>query len=194
MIGKPFTIGVHVRKRRAGTRRVESCWTIAPPLGPLRDAKGSWSWQTHALRVNYRVSALSSRLRLSSYHQELPIDQSIKLVRSNPNFGGVRWWFVCPRCARTVSKLHRPSNSSHFLCRDCHDLNYESAQISRTRAARLVRNEAHRLKTTTRLARLYILLNDADGQTVRWLNGCNPLPTRPGIIRQRHCVLFQTGI
>lgn len=60
--------------------------------------------------------------------------QSFPFSRSRPNFGGVRWWFLCPLvvngkpCRRRVSKLYLPYARSLFGCRHCHQLTYQSVQ------------------------------------------------------------------
>ncbi len=62
------------------------------------------------------------------------VDLSMPLVTSRPNFGGVRWWFLCPLtvdgkpCRRRVSKLYLPYARSLFGCRNCHRLTYQSVQ------------------------------------------------------------------
>lgn len=135
-------------------RRVESCLTIGPPLGVLRDTRSAWYWKEYGWLVQYRVSAASSRLRLTFNHG-LPVEQNIRLEHSEPNFGGVRWWFLCPRCKGRVSRLHLPSHAYYFLCRHCYDLSYESAQSSRMRSESFFRMIAHDLESTTRQARLW---------------------------------------
>jgi hypothetical protein len=60
----------------------------------------------------------------------------VKLLTTEPNFGGVRWWFACPftiegeRCNRRVAKLYLPPGEHEFGCRKCHDLTYQSSQES----------------------------------------------------------------
>jgi hypothetical protein len=52
--------------------------------------------------------------------------EQLVLLHSTPmRFGGVRWWFSCPRCSARCAKLYRPKGSK-FLCRICHDLTYQS--------------------------------------------------------------------
>src|SRR4029078_3134145 len=99
--------GTNVRTQIA-KRRVESCLTIGPPPGLFLDTVGVWYWKRYGWLVQYRVIASTSTLRLSFDHR-LPVDQDIKLDRTAPNYGGARWWFLCPRCSRRVSRLHRPS-------------------------------------------------------------------------------------
>ena len=58
-----------------------------------------------------------------------------QLVGTKPHYGGVRWWFLCSRCDRRVSRLHLPIQvRDYFLCRVCHNLTYESVQASRTKS------------------------------------------------------------
>jgi hypothetical protein len=49
--------------------------------------------------------------------EELAIDDKILLATSRPKFGGLRWWFVCPRLNRRVRKLYLPLGGRHFWSR-----------------------------------------------------------------------------
>ena len=51
-------------------------------------------------------------------------------VLTVPNFGGLRWWFVCPLSKRRATKLHLPPGKDCFAHRDAHDLTYRSCQES----------------------------------------------------------------
>lgn len=52
------------------------------------------------------------RLRLTYTHRgrvkDGRTDESVWFDTSHPHFGGVRWWFTCPRCGRRAAKLHLP--------------------------------------------------------------------------------------
>ena len=62
-----------------------------------------------------------------NYQSELiPIKERIPLTKTSPNFGGERFWFLCPDCNRRVRKLYRPENKLYFRCRICYDLMYQS--------------------------------------------------------------------
>jgi hypothetical protein len=54
------------------------------------------------------------------------IDDKIFLATSRPPFGGLRWWFVCPRENRRVRKLHLPLGGRHFWSRRAYELAYAS--------------------------------------------------------------------
>jgi hypothetical protein len=49
--------------------------------------------------------------------EPLAIDDKIFLATTRPPFGGLRWWFVCPRSNRRVRKLYMPLGGRHFWSR-----------------------------------------------------------------------------
>ena len=57
----------------------------------------------------------------------------VRLTRTVPARGGVRWWFVCPGpgCGKRVGKLYLPWGGTEWRCRGCHSLTYVSQQDSR---------------------------------------------------------------
>jgi hypothetical protein len=58
------------------------------------------------------------------------ISQGIYLLATTPNYGGIRWWFECPRCGNKVVKLYI-AKEPHFSCRRCANLTYNSCRNSR---------------------------------------------------------------
>ena len=64
------------------------------------------------------------------------IEYPVKLAVTNPNYGGKRYWFICPLrdkygpCGKRVAKLYRPNGSAYFGCRHCYNLTYQSCQDS----------------------------------------------------------------
>jgi hypothetical protein len=64
-------------------------------------------------------------------------DYKVNLTTTPFNFGGVRYWFVCPLsvngvyCGRRVAKLYKTPGADYFGCRHCYKLSYESRNESR---------------------------------------------------------------
>ena len=75
----------------------------------------------------------------SAFSDEEParaIEQQIQLTTTEPRFGGVRYWFVCPECEARVRTLHLPFGYfKRYECRSCHRLTYRSSQQSHTERA-----------------------------------------------------------
>jgi hypothetical protein len=53
-----------------------------------------------------------------------PIEQSVYLGWTRPQFGGRRPWFICPRCNRRVALLYLCGE--RWACRICCELAYRS--------------------------------------------------------------------
>lgn len=148
-------------KRRVRKHKVESCCRLAPPQGALRDAKHTWHFKVWDLYLRWQVIATSATLTLFPNHRLL-IEQTVQLHRTEPQFGGVRWWFLCPDCQRRVLYLCLPQNAHHFSCRSCHNLSYESTQSSHSASERHFQGLAREIGITTREARLWSHLTDSD--------------------------------
>jgi hypothetical protein len=64
-------------------------------------------------------------------------DYKVALTTTPCNFGGVRYWFICPLsrngvyCGRRVGKLYKAPGGDYFGCRHCYNLSYESRNESR---------------------------------------------------------------
>lgn len=56
-------------------------------------------------------------------------DYRISLTRSQCQFGGYRWWFLCPYCCQKVATLMDPGKGQ-YGCRSCLKLCYYSQQRS----------------------------------------------------------------
>ena len=65
--------------------------------------RGSWQWsyegsEPHA-RIGYEanlVDAEAAWLRLTYTASGNPMDYRVRLVTTEPTYGGCRWWFLCP--------------------------------------------------------------------------------------------------
>ncbi len=58
--------------------------------------------------------------------EDCQIDDLICLTTSRLPFGGIRWWFRCPRTYRRVRVLHLPLGGRHFRSRRAYRLAYAS--------------------------------------------------------------------
>lgn len=67
---------------------------------------------------------------------EMPFDYTVQVTSTTPNYGGRRWWWICPLvkhgqpCERRVAKLYIPGGATLLGCRHCYELTYESCQDS----------------------------------------------------------------
>ncbi len=98
---------------------------------------GSITWSNEASIV-FRFDMTESSqgvLKVSYALGKEKVEDSILLENTQPTFGGVRWWLLCPGwdsggrpCRRRVSKLYLPPGKRRFACRSCHHLTYSSSQ------------------------------------------------------------------
>jgi hypothetical protein len=135
--------------------RVESCLTIGTPRGVVHAMSGSWFWLRYGWRVSYDLVVGDNPYLHLRFNHGLDVKQTIRLSSTLLNYGGVRWWFICPECSRRVAHLHLPSRAFYFRCRHCYNLTYESAQASRSYSAAFFRRIANDLGGNPREARLW---------------------------------------
>jgi hypothetical protein len=120
--------------------------------------RGSWRWTYQDGRENsitYEATTLDQAcpfVRLSytitnpSTKEREPLNYAVELTTTQPRYGGLRWWFVCPLvvrccpCERRVGKIYLPPGGRYFGCRLCHDLTYHSTQAHDKRVDALRRN------------------------------------------------------
>jgi len=95
--------------------RWESMWTGREHASIAMESQGGMLW----FRYTVRDGGYAQNLRCG-----------ISLVSTTCHFGGVRWWFRCPRCTRRVGNLYIAPYNGHLQCRTCHDLVYASAQTA----------------------------------------------------------------
>ncbi len=115
-------------------------------LKEKRFAAGTLEWSRNGgeafSRISYTINIFSEadaamRLEYTRTQTKEAVDYKVKLITSKQNFGGVRWWFVCPLvvnnrvCSKRVGKLYLPSGAKYFGCRHCYDLTYTSSLESR---------------------------------------------------------------
>jgi hypothetical protein len=141
---------------------VEDCWTLDAnqfmregvfQVGEFR--KLGWVWRLtngpQQADLDYEVDATNLvrpwfRVSYRLIRTGEVLDYKISLTTSCPNYGGWRWWFLCPlsvggrMCGRRVGKLYLPPFGRYYGCRNCHDLTYTSCQRSDKRVSRLKQN------------------------------------------------------
>lgn len=79
--------------------------------------RGSIRYRTEAdgLRLIYRASKGGQEWR--------DVNELIPFAWTNANFNGRRRWFVCLSCSRRCRIIY---GGTHYRCRKCHQLKYES--------------------------------------------------------------------
>lgn len=65
-------------------------------------------------------------LRLTYSHGDTSRDYRIELETTRPTYGGLRWWFTCPRTGRRASVLYLPPGAAMFASRAAYRLAYPS--------------------------------------------------------------------
>ncbi len=148
--GRPMNLDNRGRWPRSHTKPISESYP-ALDMQSLRSAVGirlaSRGWrrwtrdgqQIAYAQFNIYASHNGSRFIWLNYGRDIRSLRAVRipLLSTRPNYGGVRWWFACPRlrdgcpCARRVRRLYL--RRGYFACRLCHDLTYRSSQ------------EAHRL-------------------------------------------------
>lgn len=64
------------------------------------------------------------------------LDYKIRLITTPCNYGGKRYWFICPlsingkTCLKKVGVLYKPYYADYFGCRHCYNLTYNSRNIA----------------------------------------------------------------
>jgi hypothetical protein len=101
---------------------------------------GSLTWTRgngHKSSIGYYVTGNDDRRTMTLHYRwadKEDISIPVRLTTTPTQFGGPRWWFICPLivggrvCERRAGKLHLPPGAKYFGCRKCHDLTYRSSQ------------------------------------------------------------------
>ena len=103
----------------------------------LSENKSSVSYNTCTIHEDEKFPSIRFMYTQTDRHTEVKTDFDY-LVRLEPtpcNYGGVRWWFICPlvsngvACNRRVGALYL--GGKYFGCRHCYNLSYESRNKNR---------------------------------------------------------------
>ena len=107
---------------------------------------GSISYQVRRGATGELYIQLSYTITNRLTNEKTPLDYPIQLTTTPCNFGGKRYWFICPLvvdgvpCGRRVAKLYLPPNSKYFGGRHCYNLTYRSCQEHDSRVDALAKN------------------------------------------------------
>jgi len=105
-------------------------WKRKPRLTTQKSTRG----RLRVFCVGYRVDATDMTRPVVHLTYTLSdgrsgdrrFDYPVLLETTRPHLGGLRWWFICPRCGRRAQKLYHPPGGNRFGCRNCHHLTYRS--------------------------------------------------------------------
>jgi len=98
----------------------------------------TWTWASGSKSsIGYFVTGSDEAPIVMLHYRELDSEDvriPVRLETTPTQFGGRRWWFICPlivrgiACNRRAGKLYLPPGARYFGCRKCHDLTYRSCQ------------------------------------------------------------------
>jgi hypothetical protein len=137
---------------RMSLKRIVQIWQMRPGK-TVRNTSLYWyrgrDESNHIASITVKEFSLGQEgfgaLEISFSKNKGPtVRQVIKIVSTRPRYGGMRWWFVCPRTGKRCLYLYLPANENaiRFLSRKSYGLKYESQketalQRSRRRIDRL---------------------------------------------------------
>lgn len=100
-----------------------------------------WSGDKSSIGITVSTMANENYIRFQYSQTEhngekKNFDYKARLVSTACNYGGERWWFVCPLtkngvpCNRRVGVLYK--DGDYFGCRHCYELTYQSKNENRS--------------------------------------------------------------
>lgn len=113
-------------------------------------AEWSMSWAAGKWQVKFHINACDrSNAWIVLAHEsrtEPARDQlyRIALTWTKPPYGGLRWWFLCPRTGRRCTKLFLPRGGHRFWSRQAYGLGYACQRMSRESRLMWRARELHR--------------------------------------------------
>lgn len=106
-------------------------------MGSIQWSRGERVTSSIGFHIKKNQVGLVVRLYYTTTHRngdKVDSDYTVWVVKTQPNFGGRRWWWICPLtkngypCNRRVAKLYHPPGALYYGCRHCYDLTYTSCQ------------------------------------------------------------------
>lgn len=123
------------------SKRIDLAWMIRTGRAtPGQWISGSLSWNCggeHAGSVSYTANMeelFDSYLRLNFWRgagdDREHVEQKIRLVFTEPHYGGRRWWMACPYRHIRAAKLYMPNGGDRFASRKAWRLAYQSQRVA----------------------------------------------------------------
>lgn len=123
------------------SKRIDIAWMIRTGHAvPGQWLSGTLSWSRNggpAGSISYEADMRdleAAELRLSYWRGEEPsrelVKQTVRLVYTQPNYGGRRWWMICPYRHNRVGKLYLPNGGDRFAGRQAWRLGYHSQRVA----------------------------------------------------------------
>lgn len=144
------------------SKRIDIAWMIRQRLAvPGQMIANTLSWNIGgrpAGSISYTADMRDldlAELRLSYTRgpegSQEHVKQTVRLTYTEPNFGGRRWWMICPYRGDRVGKLYLPNGGDRFAGRKAWRLGYRSQRV------------AHRDRPFERLFQLQRKLGSTEG-------------------------------
>ena len=84
------------------------------------------------LNINKLVRSVKSELTKVKLQSKIDaLGQELDVSTTPCNFGGKRFWFLCPSCRKKVGTLYKTPTKDTLLCRKCHNLTYLKSRYNR---------------------------------------------------------------
>jgi hypothetical protein len=102
----------------------------ADAMGYKKDVLFEINLSDKFFKLKYKVRPFGS----GEEYQE--IEEKYKITSTPCNYGGKRYWFICPmtsngkHCGKRVANLYIGSGSNYFACRHCYNMTYSSRNDS----------------------------------------------------------------
>lgn len=118
--------------------RIKDLLRNAPCPG-IAEGKITWGLDGdgESLTADYRLVLLADGTgTLDMIHRERNdraqlMAYQIRLVTTRPNYGGRRWWWICPHLAIRAATLVLPRGGNRFASRRAYGLAYQSTRLDR---------------------------------------------------------------
>ena len=112
------------RASKAGRKRTRTYISDAPGIGAQTLADIHTSAASGELRPVHGMSLGLTDGKALAVSFPVGHTVSVQLATTTPQYGGVRWWYVCPDCNKRKTALY--ISDASLRCRQCAGLHYAS--------------------------------------------------------------------